>query len=75
MYSSNDFKFRAVMLYWYSTPVKDGVLRQRAVFKLCVQKHVFGRFSYDFIVTFHQHWQPKICYQFIETRIQLRIWT
>jgi hypothetical protein len=56
-------------LCWYSTPVKDGVFRNRG-FQACVQKYVFCRFSYDFTVTIYQHWQPKICGKFIETDIQ-----
>jgi hypothetical protein len=55
---------------WYSNPVKYGVLRERAVLKLCVQKCVVWRFSCGFSVTVYQHWQPEICDQFIETDIQ-----
>jgi hypothetical protein len=49
----------------YSTPRKDGVLRE-FVFKHCVPKYVFWLFSYSFIVTVFQHWQPKVCDQFVE---------
>jgi hypothetical protein len=54
---------------WYSTPVKDGVLRERGFQALCA-KVFFWCFSYDFTVTVYQHYESRICDQFIETDIQ-----
>jgi hypothetical protein len=43
---------------------------ETAALKLWVLKYVLWCFSYGVTVTVYQHWQPKICDQFIETDIQ-----
>jgi hypothetical protein len=54
---------------WYSTSVTNGVLRERGFQALCA-KVCICVFYYGFTVEVYQHWQPKICDQFIETDIQ-----
>jgi hypothetical protein len=68
MYSSNDFKFRAIRLVMLVLNFSEiWRVESESRFQALCAKYVFWRFSYGFTITVYQHWQPKICDQFVKT--------